>query len=175
MARLWEKTYPYSITIILLVLYQTIFKESSAEIIRNNSANLLTSVITLSSVFLGFVCAMLGVLISIKNTLMYDFLKSTKALSDLVQYIKEACFFDFVTLIISIIFLLFLPSPQGSPLISDGLSSIQIYSLLFCSSVMILSSLRMILILFEFINTKDVTWNNKKNLAKEERITPKDI
>ena len=75
-------------------------------------------------------------------------------------------FFDFSSLITALVFLMIIPN-------NEHLMSLHIYILLSLLSVMILSSYRMISILFELVNIKP--YNDPENLWHKEKYTPKKV
>ena len=93
MPRLWERVYPYVITVLLVLIYRYMLSSLLDPILQSNTTNIINSIITISSILLSFVGVMLGVLISVKNTAIVKVLDAQNALSDLMRYVKEACFF----------------------------------------------------------------------------------
>lgn len=159
--RIIERFYPYIITSIILIIYYLYFPNDATDVFVKKPFNLITLLMTLSSVSLGFVCAMIGVLISLKDSSIMKLLKSKNALKDLFRYVQESCIFDFISLAFSMYF--FITLKENSTLLQ-----IHAYLLLSFMLIIILSSYRMIRILFSLTKSSIITKSSKE--LEETRI-----
>lgn len=69
-----------------------------------NFDGVLNSVITFSSIIVGFLGALLGILITIKNTRIIKEIKDNNEMNTLRYYFNEALILGFIVVIMSIIF-----------------------------------------------------------------------
>lgn len=152
--RIIERFYPYLVTFIILFINHFFFK-NTVEVFQENPSNIISTLMTLSTVSLGFVCAMVGVLISIKDSSIMKLLKSKNALNDLFKYVKEACFFDFISLGFSMYFFMTLKE-------SSNILQFHAYLLLSLMLILILSSYRMISILFALTKSSILARSDKE-------------
>lgn len=167
MRRLWERTYPYILTIICTFLYHFCIPSDFKNILRGNIPNIAMSLISLAGIFLSFIGAILGVLVSIKNTKFESVLNENKATRDLINYIKECFFFSFVSFVVGVFLLMIYSS---SELVDEKTTDIIIIVLL----LMIFSAYRVILILFAFVERPSILGLHN-NLWNKETFTPKKV
>ncbi len=160
MQRIWERTYPYILTIISIWLYHHFIPSNFKNILETNVPNLATAIISLSGIFLSFVSAILSVLVSIKNTDMETILNETNAIKDLIRYIKECCMVSFISFVSCVCCLI---------IYSNGESGAEIYTegIIIVLLLMTFLAYRVILILFAFTDVnsncslKNNLWGKK--------------
>ena len=168
MRRWFERLYPLITSICILIGYIFFLEDCHASSLSSNSNNIITITITLASIFLGFIGVMLGAIISIRFTSMMDVLVQRNAILDLISYVKHSFASECISLAIAIGTLLI--NTPNAPL-----PKWEIYLLIFCISYMILSTIRIILILFALTNVPDDTYHGNKNLAGKKPYVPKNL
>lgn len=166
--RLFERLYPLLFSIVLLSIYFFYLENIYGNSIAKDTSNIITITITLSSIFLGFIGVMIGAIISLKFTAAMDILIQYHAIKDLVSYVKWAFYADCLSLVFSIYSLLTTSS-------DTVFSTTHTYIFLFLIMYMVLSTIRIIQVLFAFIDVKDIKFHGYKNLADKKKYIPKDL
>lgn len=151
---------PYIISLIFLViafLLDWTYK-------FNNYEKLLDSIITFSSIILGFIGVLLGILITIKDTKIMKGIYENNYQNSLKNYFYESIFFGFIVVVISTVMYLS---------IDYQYKIFVFYIWLFVISMFLLSSFRLITTLMEILfksNLEDYS-NDFDSVSKGEDDT----
>lgn len=110
---LWEKYYPYFLSIILLLIFY-LYLPSKIQVKIFNE-NIFESVLTLSGISFGFLITVLSLLLQMTNRSL-KMLKELDKFDLLISYNKQAVYNSALTMIFSLI-LLIITSNEDSPLL----------------------------------------------------------
>ncbi len=143
--RIFEKYYPLAFSVFVLASC-LIFQDYFYPILIINFEKLLNAMLTLSSIFLSFIGVMYGVLLTIKDSSLMQFLKHYERTQDLKSYINQAFFSDWVAIFFSLLLLMLLENT--APYIE-----IAITVSLVIMAYMLANSYRMIRLLSKIVDT----------------------
>ncbi len=165
MNRLIERWYPIVFSSLFIFIFHFVLMPLFGIKILGNLSHIISMSYTLSGIMLGFVGVMIGVVVSLNDSKLLVVIKKANANNLLKEYIKVAFYSSIGTLCVSLLFL-FIGSEdlQGVPWIGVDL-------LVFLLILMVLTSYRMIDILFDIAGINE-NYDNENNLWNNKPYSP---
>lgn len=145
---MWETWYPFLISVLLLPAVQLTHFNTQI----NNVDKIVDASINVASILIGLLGALLGILISIQNSSMVQYVFSTVHRHTIYRYIKQAIFAGICTIGFASSLYVFLGDKQPVNWLSQSI----LYIWLFSSFFLLLSAYRIIDILMYLLANKDV-------------------
>jgi hypothetical protein len=163
----WERGYPHFVAVIIVIIVYWVFKEKEIHGFENFTSA-LSSVLTITSLIIGFLGAVMPVIISMKNDskiVKYIFEKDENQL--FLKYIKSTILIGLITSGLSI-FMFFI-----SELENIGIKNMITYIWIFLVSEFFLLTYRCLdkMVRIIFIKDKDDNEPNFNNNDKYEDLT----
>lgn len=104
--RRWEMHYPKFV--VLVAFLCCVLNDAIIYALMNNIDKIINATITLSSIFLGFVGVMYGVVLGLKDSKIIKVLQYFKRMQDLNYFIQEARRANWIGLVLSLLLMLFI-------------------------------------------------------------------
>ena len=143
MNRKLERYGPYILTMVVAICY-IYFSDYLFISIQPKTEKIATIIITLASIFLGFIGVMYGILISLKDSLLMKNLYKYLIIKDIKKYTQESFYSNWVAILLSFFFI-FTKSGSQDYNLYDVLIQISVLTFMCCTAF------RMYFILYGFV------------------------
>lgn len=145
----WEAWYP---TVVSLVLVTACWR-IGFNVSTPNVDKIIDASINLASIIIGLLGALLGILISVKDAKMIDFIFRSVHRDTIYRYIRQSIFAGFLTIGFASVSYI----DVGKDARSSPIWSMAFFLWLFCATFLLISSYRIIDILMYLLANKDVS------------------
>ena len=97
---IWERLYPYVVALVGAIVWYCISNKSILKFPSSDA--ILSSTLTVSGIFVGFLATCKAILISMDSPVLND-LAETRYIDDLVSYISQAIWWNLVFCLVNVV------------------------------------------------------------------------
>lgn len=144
----WEKYYPFFFSALSIIVFGFI----GLSVKTNNLEKIIDGSINLASIITGLLGALLGILISVKDSPLVKYIFQKQHKTRIFSYIKQTIYSGFFTIGFAALLYVHVDKNACPTLISQ----ILLFCWLACATFLLSSSYRIISILMEILANKDI-------------------